>query len=93
MVPLAVLPGVLNGIQVIATFVVAAIFALALLYALTHLVRTLGKKVEARLLRAWGGFPTAQWLLWSDPTLDPTTKAALPRLPAQRGPYDALHAR
>jgi hypothetical protein len=74
MVPLLALPGVLTSIQSVSSFAVATLFGVALLYALTQMVRALGKQAENRLLGQWGGLPTTRWLLWSDPTLDPATK-------------------
>jgi hypothetical protein len=74
MVPLLALPSVLGSIQAISRFAVTALFGIALLYALTHVVRAFGKKAEIRLLAQWGGLPTTRWLLWSDPTLDVITK-------------------
>jgi hypothetical protein len=41
---------------------------------MTHWVRALGKLAERRLLREWGGLPTAHYLRWRDKRLDPTTK-------------------
>lgn len=74
MVPLMALPGAMGSVQAISSFAVATLFGLALLYALTHAVRAMGKRAEVRLLSQWGGLPTTRWLLWSDPTLDSTTK-------------------
>lgn len=74
MVPLMALPGVLRTVQAVSSFAIATLFGIALLYALTHIVRAMGKRAEVRLLAGWGGLPTTRWLLWSDPTLDSTTK-------------------
>jgi hypothetical protein len=74
MVPILALPSVLSGIQAVSSFAVAALFGVAILYALTHVVRALGKRAEVHLLAQWGGLPSTRWLLWSDPTLDVTTK-------------------
>ena len=74
LVPLLALPSVLSSIQAISGFTVTALLGIALLYALTHVVRALGKKAEIRLLAQWGDLPTTRWLLWSDPTLDASTK-------------------
>ena len=43
-----------------------------LLYALGSLARTLGKNVEARLLKEWGGWPTTINLRFSGPLERPT---------------------
>jgi hypothetical protein len=43
-----------------------------LLYALGSLARTLGKNVEARLLKEWGGWPTTINLRFSGPLEKPT---------------------
>lgn len=74
MVPILALPGVFGTIQAVSSFAVATLFGVAALYALTHVVRALGKRAEIRLLVRWDGLPSTRWLLWSDPTLDATTK-------------------
>src|ERR1700730_5880311 len=74
MVPLLALPSVLRSIQAVSSFAVAGLLGVAFLYALTHVVRALGKQAEIRLLAQGGGLPTTRWLLWNDPTLDATTK-------------------
>jgi len=74
MVPLFALPGVLSGVEKLSRGIAMGIVGVALLYALTHWVRTLGRRAEKQLLAKWGGFPTTRWLLWHDRTLDFTTK-------------------
>src|ERR1700690_2054946 len=74
LLPVIALPSMLSSVQAISKFVVASLFAVAALYALTHAVRALGKRAELRLLAEWGELPTTRWLLWSDSTLDATTK-------------------
>lgn len=74
MVPLFALPGVLNDIEKLSSGVAAGVVAVALLYALTHGVRALGKGAERRLIQKWGGLPTTRHLLWQDGTVDSTTK-------------------
>jgi hypothetical protein len=44
------------------------------LYLLASLARSLGKKVERRLLQQWGGWPTTSWLRHSDGNLPRHTK-------------------
>jgi hypothetical protein len=74
MVPLLALPSVLENIQKASRVAVIAVLGVAMLYVLAHVVRALGKRAEKRLLARWGGLPTTRWLLWSDTTLDPTSK-------------------
>lgn len=74
MVPLVALPGVLNGVERLSSGIAMGIVSVALLYGLTHWIRTLGKRAELRLVAKWGGLPTTRWLLWHDHTLDSTTK-------------------
>ena len=45
-----------------------------LLYLLATFARTYGKRVEVRLLKAWGGWPTTLWLRHSDANLPSVTK-------------------
>jgi hypothetical protein len=42
---------------------------LAFLYALTHLVRAAGRKVEKSIWATWGGPPSTRMMLWSDTTM------------------------
>src|SRR5712691_10712930 len=44
------------------------------LYLTTNLSRELGKRLEPKLYREWGGKPTTQLLRHRDTTLDPVTK-------------------
>jgi len=46
-----------------------------LLYGLSVLSRSRGKKVEKRLLGAWGGWPTTIWLRHRDDNLPPPVRA------------------
>ncbi len=46
-----------------------------LLYGLSVLSRSRGKKVEKRLLEAWGGWPTTIWLRHRDDNLPPPVRA------------------
>jgi hypothetical protein len=46
-----------------------------LLYGLSVLSRSRGKKVERRLLKAWGGWPTTIWLRYRDENLPPPVRA------------------
>jgi hypothetical protein len=46
-----------------------------LLYGLSVLSRSRGKKVEKRLLAEWGGWPTTLWLRHRDDNLPPPVRA------------------
>lgn len=54
--------------------ITSAVVVGALLYLLSHLGRTLGKKKENKLWLNWGGMPTTLILRWSDSTFDLHTK-------------------
>jgi hypothetical protein len=73
-IPLLAVPNVMKALESVSSGIVSGIVGIALLYGLTHAVRALGKRAEARLLKKWGGFPTPKYLMWSDTTLDSTTK-------------------
>lgn len=75
MVPLLALPTVLDSVQKASHVALVAVLGVALLYALSHAVRALGKRAESRLLKQWNGLPTTRWLLWNDATLDATSKS------------------
>ena len=45
------------------------------LYLTTNLCRELGKRLEEKLYRAWGGKPTTQLLRHSNPTIESVTKS------------------
>ena len=55
--------------QTITGNAVTAAVLLAVLYALTHLVRASGRKVEKSLWASWGGPPSTRMMLWSDTTM------------------------
>jgi hypothetical protein len=42
---------------------------LAFLYAMTHVVRAAGRKIEEALWDSWGGPPSTRMMLWSDATM------------------------
>lgn len=73
--PLLVIPAVNALAENLATVSMASAALVAIGYGLTHLVRTLGKRIEEKLFARWGGPPTTRMLRWSDSTLDETTKA------------------
>jgi len=52
--------------QTITSNAVTVAVLLAVLYALTHLVRSAGRKVEKSLWASWGGPPSTRMMLWSD---------------------------
>jgi hypothetical protein len=56
------IPGVLNAGQTIIAIVAGCGF----LYFLADLARTRGKRLEASLLKEWGGWPTTIWLRHAD---------------------------
>lgn len=55
-----------------------------LLYGLSVFSRSCGKRVEARLLKEWGGWPTTLWLRHSDTHLSTMTKQRYHQKLAQR---------
>ncbi len=55
--------------QTITGNAVTAAVLLAVLYALTHLVRAAGRKAEKSLWASWGGPPSTRMMLWSDTTM------------------------
>lgn len=66
-------PGVLtsNAIATTLTFAVSC----GLLYLLAAFARSRGKRLEQRLLRKWGGWPTTLWLRHTDSNLSKQTRA------------------
>lgn len=55
--------------QTMAGNAVTVAVLLAVLYALTHLVRSAGRKIEKALWASWGGPPSTRLMLWSDETM------------------------
>lgn len=68
----ALFPSIIDSASHSAAFAIAAA---CLLYFLTTLTRSLGKRAETQLLDRWGGWPTTILLRHSDGTIDPVTKA------------------
>jgi hypothetical protein len=52
--------------QTITNHAITAAVLLALLYALTHVVRAAGRKIEKSLWDSWGGPPSTRMMLWSN---------------------------
>ena len=67
----ALSPRLLSSGQALLAIVVAC----GGLFLLADLARTLGKRVEPRLLQEWGGWPTTIWLRHRDDHLPAGTKA------------------
>lgn len=65
-------PGVITSS--LGATLLTLISSCGILYALSVLARSQGKKVEGRLLKKWGAFPTTIWLRHSDTALHPQTK-------------------
>src|SRR4051812_45706838 len=47
----------------------AIAFGVAILAAVAYAARAAGKRLEERLLKEWGGYPTTRWLRRADTTL------------------------
>jgi hypothetical protein len=69
---LVLFPSVFSSFSKGAGFVVAAT---CIFYFLASLTRSLGKRIEPKLLARWGGWPSTILLRHRDGTLDPLTKA------------------
>ena len=67
----------------------ATIFA-AGAYALSHVARDAGKRLEERLLAEWGGWPSTAVLRHSDTTFDEITKSRFHRRLVELGAVDAM---
>lgn len=57
-----------------ATGLVGLVVACGLTTAFSHLARNRGRLIQKKLLKEWGGLPTALWLRHSDDNLDKHTK-------------------
>jgi hypothetical protein len=58
----------------VGTAFVTLVASCGLLFALSVFSRSCGKRVEIKLLKAWGGWPTTQWLRHRDAHLPVATK-------------------
>jgi hypothetical protein len=58
----------------VGTAFVTLVASCGLLFALSVFSRSCGKRAEIRLLKAWGGWPTTQWLRHRDTHLPAATK-------------------
>jgi len=67
----------------------AAAFA-CVAYALSHIVRDAGKRLEERLVQAWGGWPSTAVLRHRDLTFDEVTKARFHRRLVECGAVAAM---
>jgi hypothetical protein len=67
----ALFPSIIENTSRGAAFVTAAA---AVLYFLTSIARSLGKRAEIKLLRRWGGWPTTILLRHQDSGIDRVTK-------------------
>jgi hypothetical protein len=65
---------------------VTLVCSCGLLYLLATFSRSRGKRVELRLLKDWGGWPTTLWLRHSDANLPPMTKQRYHRTLAKKVP-------
>lgn len=75
LLPLLVMVMLLYGPKATAlTGAVAVAVSCGGLYLTTNLCREMGKRLEERLYREWGGKPTTQLLRHSDPTIESATK-------------------
>ena len=68
----ALFPSIIENASHSVAFVTAAA---CVLYFLTSVTRSLGKRAETRLLGDWGGWPTTTLLRHRDATIDPVTKS------------------
>ena len=68
---IALFPSIVDSVSHSAAFAIAAA---CILYFLTSLARSLGKRAETRLLARWQGWPTTILLRHRDGTLDRITK-------------------
>lgn len=68
----ALLPGLFSDVLNGAIF---TLVSCAAAYLFASLARSLGKNVEDRLLKVWGGWPTTILLRHRNGTIDPSTKA------------------
>ena len=69
---LVLFPGLISGIR---NSTVSVLTLGCALYFLASIARSRGKRLETRLLAAWGAWPTTIFLRHSDSTIDPITKA------------------
>lgn len=63
--------------DIIGNIIVLLIASILVIYLLSNLARSLGKKEEERLLKNWGSFPTTQLLRYSDHKIDEVEKAEI----------------
>ncbi|QQV07860.1 hypothetical protein [Acinetobacter johnsonii] len=68
----------------VANIVVGFLVGLIVIYLFSLFARSLGRKVESKILKKWGGFPTTQFLRHRDSTLSSVKKEKIHELLAQK---------
>lgn len=68
----------------VANIVVGVLVGLIVIYLFSLFARSLGRKVESKILKEWGGFPTTQFLRHRDSTLSSVKKEKIHELLAQK---------
>ena len=63
------------SLNLLAGNTVLGLFSFCVIYLLASIARYRGERIEERLLRRWGGWPTTIMLRHRDPAVDPSTKA------------------
>lgn len=61
----------------LAQLVGSGIVLLVVIYALSFLVRHLGKRIQPGLYESWGGLPSMRFMRWRDDHFDDETKTEL----------------
>jgi uncharacterized integral membrane protein len=70
--------------SLVANIVVGFLVGLIVIYLFSLFARSLGRRVESKILKEWGGFPTTQFLRHSDSTLSSVKKEKIHGLLAQK---------